>query len=196
MFQAITALRFVPQRRRPAAPHHPPLGSLLRICARGSLWFRRYRCFDLSCHRGTATLADAGRIRCPAWPGASPPGASLINITAILGDRNHGPAGALLALGGLLTFPLFILVAIASAYDTYSHLSDVQAATKAAAAAAVGLMFGTGLKLGKAILKSPVSLLIALSSFVAIGVFRLPLVSSILVLCPVAVGLVYWSSRR
>lgn len=124
------------------------------------------------------------------------PGASLINITAILGDRNHGPAGALLALGGLLTFPLFILISIASAYDAYSHLPDVQAATKAAAAAAVGLMFGTGIKLGKVILKSPVSLLIALSSFVAIGLFRLPLVSSILVLCPVAVGLVYWSSRR
>jgi chromate transporter len=123
------------------------------------------------------------------------PGASLINITAILGDRNHGLTGALLALGGLLTFPLFILVAIASAYDAFSYLPDVQAATKAAAAAAVGLMFGTGMKLGKVILKSPVSMVIALSSFVAIGIFRLPLALSILALCPLAVALVYWRSR-
>lgn len=123
------------------------------------------------------------------------PGASLINISAILGDRNHGPLGALLALGGLLTFPLFILIAIASAYDAYSALPDVQAATKAAAAAAVGLMFGTGIKLGKVILRSPLSLGLALASFIAVGVFRFPLVPSIVVLCPIAVALMYWNSR-
>lgn len=124
------------------------------------------------------------------------PGASLINITAILGDRNHGISGALLALGGLLTFPLVILVAIATAYDAFSGLPDVQAATRAAAAAAVGLMFGTGIKLGKVILKTPESVVIALSSFVAIGILRLPLIASLVALVPIATALVHWRSRK
>jgi chromate transporter len=115
------------------------------------------------------------------------PGASLMNMTTILADRFHGIKGVVLALIGLFTFPLLILLGLIATYDHYAYLPDVQHATNAAAAAAVGLTFGTGLKLGKVIIKSKTSLAFTSLAFVGIGLMKLPLLQTILVLTAAAI---------
>lgn len=124
------------------------------------------------------------------------PGANLINITAVIGDRFGGLSGALLSLLGLIVPPVLLLVALATLYDHFATHPDVIAGTKAAAAGAAGLIFGTGYKLGKTILDNRWSLFFAAVSFLAIGVLRLPLLGTLAVLAPIAVAFSFWRARR
>ncbi|MBX9740041.1 MAG: chromate transporter [Beijerinckiaceae bacterium] len=124
------------------------------------------------------------------------PGANLVNMTTIVGDKFHGFAGAVLALLGLTLMPILILVGLATIYDHFAQQPDVIAATKAAAAGAAGLIFGTGFKLGKTILDSRWAVLFALLSFTSIGILRLPLVQTLLCLAPFAVAVSFWRGSR
>jgi chromate transporter len=117
------------------------------------------------------------------------PGANLINMSTIIGDRYQGFVGACLALTGLMTAPLVILVVLATLYDRFSNLPDLKAATIAASAGAVGLTVGTGMKLARTILASPLAMGIAAASFLAIGFLRLPMFSTLLILIPISVWL-------
>jgi chromate transporter len=124
------------------------------------------------------------------------PGANLINMTTIIGDRYQGLPGALLALGGLMFMPLACLITLATLYDRFSGLSDVRSATAAAAAGAVGLTMGTAIKLARNILRSPVSVIVALTSFAGIGLLRFPMLATILFLAPLALAAGFWKERR
>jgi chromate transporter len=124
------------------------------------------------------------------------PGANLINLATIIGDRFQGALGSLLALSGLMLMPIIILVGLATVYDHFSDLPDVRAGITAAAAGAVGLTWGTGLKLARTILKSPVAIAIAVTSFVAIGILRLPMLTTIFALAPLAIAAGFWRDAR
>ena len=123
------------------------------------------------------------------------PGANLINMATMVGDRFQGAVGALLALTGLLSAPLVSLVVLATLYDQFSDSPDVKAATIAAAAGAVGLTMGTGFKLARNILRSPTAVLFTLASFLAIGVLRFPMLGVIAVLAPLAIVVEFRRSR-
>ena len=123
------------------------------------------------------------------------PGANLINMATMGGDRFQGAVGALLALTGLLSAPLVSLVVLATLYDQFSDSPDVKAATIAAAAGAVGLTMGTGFKLARNILRSPTAVLFTLASFLAIGVLRFPMLGVIAVLAPLAIVVEFRRSR-
>ncbi len=124
------------------------------------------------------------------------PGANLVNMATIVGDRFQGFVGAVLALVGLIFMPIVILVGLATVYDQFATHPDVIAATKAAAAGAVGLMFGTAYKIGKTIVTTRWALLFAVLSFVSIGFLRLPLVGTLLVLGPISVAVSFWRGQR
>ena len=119
-----------------------------------------------------------------------------MNMSTIVADRFHGLVGVVAALTGLFTFPLVILVALITTYDQFSHLPDVQYATQAAAAAAVGLTFGIGLKLAKGILNSSAGLFFAVLSVLFVGVFRLPMLKSIIALVALSILFSLWGSRK
>jgi chromate transporter len=124
------------------------------------------------------------------------PGANLVNMATIVGDRFQGFQGAVLSLAGLIFMPIVILIGLATVYDQFATNPDVIAATKAAAAGAVGLMFGTAYKIGKTVVNTRWALLFAFLSFVSIGILRLPLVGTLLVLGPIAVAVNFWWDRR
>ncbi len=124
------------------------------------------------------------------------PGANLVNITAVIGDRCGGLTGAVLSLIALTLVPVLLLVALATLYDQFASHPDVIAGTKAAAAGATGLIFGTGYKLGKTILDNRAALFFAALSFVAIGLLRLPLLGTLAVLAPIAVAYSFWSGHH
>lgn len=124
------------------------------------------------------------------------PGANLVNMTTIVGDKFHGFWGAVLALIGLTSVPIILLIVIATVYDQYAANPDVRAATNAAAAGAAGLIFGTGFKLGKTILGSRESLVFAALSFTSIGLLRWPLVTTLIFLAPIAVAVSFWRGSR
>ena len=108
------------------------------------------------------------------------PGPNTINLCLMVGDRYFGWRGALVALAGVLTFPIMIVVTIAILYAQYADNPVVSGSLYGMGAVAAGLIMGTGLKLFSAINKDimglTTTLLIAVFTFVAIGIFRLPLI--------------------
>jgi chromate transporter len=108
------------------------------------------------------------------------PGPNVVNLSLMLGDRYYGFSGALLAMAGMLFFPLIIVLAMAVLYSGVSDLPQIQGALRGMGAVTAGLITATGFKLLPALKRNPLGeswcwVLLALT-FVAIGLLRIPLV--------------------
>ena len=73
------------------------------------------------------------------------PGPNVVNLALIIGDRCFGWRGALVALAGMLTFPLFLVMALTIGLAGIGHLPAVQGALRGMGAVSAGLICGTGL---------------------------------------------------
>lgn len=107
------------------------------------------------------------------------PGPNVINLSITLGARYFGLKGALVALAGMLTFPLLVVLALALVYAQFSANPHVAGALRGMGAVAAGLITATGLKLVPALRKNvmgvPLCVALGIASFVAIAWLRLPL---------------------
>lgn len=108
------------------------------------------------------------------------PGPNVINISLMIGDRHFGLRGALAALAGLVSAPLVVLLTLTVLMSQFSSQPAVAGALRAMSAVAAGLIAAAGLKLLAAlkqnVLTMPVAYALTALSFIAIAVFRLPLV--------------------
>lgn len=108
------------------------------------------------------------------------PGPNVCNISLMVGDRYFGLRGALAALAGMMAVPLALVLAATALYQRYADLPAVAGALRGMGAVAAGLIVGTALSLGRAIVTSPLGraawLAAAAATFVLIGLVRLPLV--------------------
>ena len=95
------------------------------------------------------------------------PGPNVVNLSLMIGDRYFGVRGGMVALAGMLAFPLVIVLILAA---LFSGVSDSVAAMIAA----------TGFKLLSALkdnaLGTPVCWALAAATFVAIALLKLPLI--------------------
>lgn len=109
------------------------------------------------------------------------PGPNVINLGLILGDRFFGWRGAVVTLVGLLTVPLFIVLALGLVYSRFQQHPQVAGALRAMSAVAAGLIMATGLKLIAALRRHPLGvpfcLGLAAACFVAIALVRVPLMA-------------------
>lgn len=107
------------------------------------------------------------------------PGPNVVNLSLMIGDRYFGWKGALVALAGMLAFPLLIVLALAAAFAGVSDLPQVQGALRGMSAVAAGLIAATGLKLVGALKKNVMGPFVcwglAAITFGAVGLLRLPL---------------------
>lgn len=125
------------------------------------------------------------------------PGPNIVNFSVIFGSRLCGPAGAAVALAGLLGPPLVIVTILAMLYARFGEIAWLQRVLAGVAAAAAGLIVATAMKMAKPLLARSLDFapFIALAVFVAIGLLRWPLPSVLLVAAPVSVALA-WFRRR
>ncbi len=107
------------------------------------------------------------------------PGPNVINLSIMLGSRHFGLRGALVAVAGMLCFPLAIVLLLAALYAQLAHHPAAAGALRGMGAVAAGLIVATGLKLVPAlrgnVLGRPLCLLLAAAAFVGIAWLRLPL---------------------
>ena len=112
------------------------------------------------------------------------PGPNVVNLALIIGDRYFGWRGALVALAGMLTFPLFVVMALTIGLAGIGHLPAVQGALRGMGAVSAGLICGTGLRLVPALRSNAMGrlacALIAGLVFIAIALFRVPLAWTLL----------------
>ncbi len=107
------------------------------------------------------------------------PGPNVVNLSLMVGDRHFGLSGALAALAGMLTFPLIVLLALATLFASLADQALAQRALRGMGAVAAGLVLATGIKLIGALRGNVMGwlacTLLALASFAAIVLLRWPL---------------------
>ncbi|MBW4092677.1 MAG: chromate transporter [Proteobacteria bacterium] len=122
------------------------------------------------------------------------PGATNVNLAVFIGTELRGGVGAIVALAGLMTVPLGVFVGVGSVYFALSRGPAgpwIVLALTGMGAAAVGLMFAIGYRLGRRNLHSVVSVAVTLATALLVGVFRVNLVLALLVLIPASLAL-HW----
>ena len=114
------------------------------------------------------------------------PGPNVVNLSLMVGDRYFGVRGGLVALAGMLTIPMLIVLLLAGLFAGVSDSPAVQGALRGMGAVAAGMIAATGLRLFAAlkqnILGNSVCWVLAAMTFIAIALLRVPLVWVLLVL--------------
>jgi len=124
------------------------------------------------------------------------PGANVVNLSLIVGDRYFGWRGALAALAGMLMLPLAVVLVLTVSLAGVADLPGVQGALRGMGAVSAGLIAGTGLKLIVALrtnaMGKGVCAALAILTFIAIGLLRIPLVWVLLGLGAPAMAWAYY----
>lgn len=123
------------------------------------------------------------------------PGATMVNMALLMGDRLHGLSGAALAMLGMFGGPMLITLGLAYLYDTFGTLPLVSDGISGVASAAAGLFLGTALRMATRLNLSVPALAIAACGFIAVGFLRLPLLPVMLVLTPIGM-VITWREVR
>lgn len=125
------------------------------------------------------------------------PGPNVINLALMIGERYFGMRGALVALAGMLVFPMLVVLGLAALFATVADLPGVQGALRGMGAVAAGLIVATGLKLVSALKTNAMGpaacCALAAITFTAVALLRLPLAWVLLGVGTVAVG---WAYRQ
>ncbi len=118
------------------------------------------------------------------------PGGNIINFSVVFGARFGGVRGALAAMAGLMGPPLLLVLIIAAIYAHYGDLPVLRRALIGVAAAAAGLMMATVAKMARPLFHNRAwrGPLIALATFVAIGIVHWPLPLVLVVIVPVSIA--------
>lgn len=124
------------------------------------------------------------------------PGANTVNAAVVLGDRFRGAVGALTCVFALMAMPLLCLVALANVYGAVSDAPLAQVALTGAAASAAGLILGTSARLLSRAGLAPWAWIMAAAAFASVGVLRLPMLPTLLLLVPLGLVLASFAARR
>lgn len=99
------------------------------------------------------------------------PGVIAINIATYIGQFRAGIAGAISATLGVLTPSYIVIIAVINLLDVVGNNPYVEGALVGLKAAATGLIFYAAFSISKQVVKGFIPALIALGSFLAIGIF-------------------------
>lgn len=93
------------------------------------------------------------------------PGVYSVNFGVILGFRFFGGVGAVLAAVTLVSPSFFMVLLLAKGYTLFRHVQLVQGVFRAVAPAVVGMFAAILASMGRALLRSPVDVAVALLAF-------------------------------
>jgi chromate transporter len=123
------------------------------------------------------------------------PGSNTINASVLIGQRFHGTVGAVIAVVGLMTMPLLVLVGLAVLYERFATVPEIRAGLVGASAAAAGMVIGTALKMAWRLRPTPTATLIGAAAFAAAAIVGLPLLLTVAVLVPLSIGTKFLERR-
>jgi chromate transporter len=114
------------------------------------------------------------------------PGGNVVNLALMIGGRYFGLKGAMVALAGMLTAPMLVALVLAALYAGVAENLVVQSALRGMGAVAAGLITATGIKMIGALGKNPMGMTVcvglAVITFAAIALVRIPLATLLLTL--------------
>jgi chromate transporter len=118
------------------------------------------------------------------------PGGNILNFSVIFGSRFRGPAGALVAIAGLMGPPMLLIMIVGAIYAHYGDVPALRRMLTGVASAAAGLMMATVAKMAHPLFRGSAVIgpLIALATFISIGIIQWPLPLVLAVIVPVSIG--------
>jgi chromate transporter len=119
------------------------------------------------------------------------PGPNVINVSAALGLRFRGLAGAAACFVGLMAAPMAVVIVLGVFFAHFRDVPAVRHGFAGLAAGASALVLATALKIAAPLRHRVDGILVAVATLAAIAVIRLPMLPVLLVLAPVGV-LVAW----
>ena len=122
------------------------------------------------------------------------PGGNILNFSVIFGSRFRGVPGALVAITGLLGPPMLMIMIIGAIYAHYGEAPALRRMLTGIASAAAGLMMATVAKMARPLFENRRSMavpLVAIVTFVAIGIAHWPLPLVLAVIIPVSIGVAW-----
>lgn len=126
--------------------------------------------------------------------GQALPGPNAMNTAIIVGHGFAGLAGAAAAVAGLFGGPLLVLAGLAALYDAHGAHPMVRGALAGVAAAAAGMMLGTGIKMARNSHPGGFMWVVGAAAL-GLALWRVPLPWVVLGLAPFGV-LAAWAERR
>jgi len=125
------------------------------------------------------------------------PGGNILNFSVMYGCRCAGALGSLAAVLGLVGPPVVLMIIAGILYGHYGALPALHGVFASLAAAAAGLLIATSTQMVVASVKARIrpGHVLAVATFVAAGVLRLPLLWVMAVAAPVGVALAWWERR-
>ena len=124
------------------------------------------------------------------------PGPNVINLAVLVGKRQAGLAGAVVAPLGLLAGPMLIVLILALLYDRYGNLPLAQSMLRGIAAVGCGLLFAMAWRMGMAIKDKPAFLPFTILVVAAIAWLRWPMPLVMLAGLMVSGGVAFWRLGR
>ena len=117
------------------------------------------------------------------------PGPNIVNLSVVVGARFAGPAGAVAAVTGLMAAPVAVVLVLASLYARYGAVGRAPELVAGLGAAASGLVAATAVKMAWPLMRRrPVTAAPFVGvAFIAVGLFRLPLIWVLLALAPLSI---------
>lgn len=124
------------------------------------------------------------------------PGANPVNLALYFGQKLHGGLGATAAVFGMVVPAFCIILTAGYAYRQLAHFPATHFILLGAAAVGVSATLAMGIKIAKRLDRNWATVLIGLSTFVAVGVLRFPMVPVVCVVVPASVLIFYLMERR
>jgi chromate transporter len=114
------------------------------------------------------------------------PGANVVNLAIIVGQRFHGAAGAAAGVIGLLALPSAIVIVLGGLYITHGQRPEIHGMLQGMAAAAAGLMLSSVYRMAQPLLnwRSWPGLVFAALALIGVALLKWPLPVVFLVLAP------------
>ena len=113
------------------------------------------------------------------------PGGNIVNMAVAIGYDFQGVKGAISAIFGLMLAPTLIVIGLYQLYAQFQSIPTIKHMIEGLAAAAAGLLFATGLKMLKPIMKKKLTYFTIVLTVIFMLFIKLPLALTLLILVTV-----------
>ena len=123
------------------------------------------------------------------------PGGNIVNMAVAIGYDFAGLKGAISAVFGFMLAPTMIVISLYQLYAQFQEIPLVQHMIQGLAAAAAGLLFATGFKMLKPLMKSKLTYFTILLTVIFMLLIKLPLALTLLILVTVNMSVLAFKQR-
>lgn len=124
------------------------------------------------------------------------PGANPVNLALYFGLQLRGGLGATVAVLGMVVPAFCIILGMGYAYRQLAHIPGTHFILLGVASVGVAATLAQGIKISRRMDRDWITIGVALITFIAVGLLRLPMVPVVLVVVPVAILIFYVMERR